>query len=100
MKIGELELNNRRKEKPLTEYDNELFSFWGEQVDYCREIDRVDVVLDHVLDHDLDHRRVAIPEETQKRLGQLIDKVREKDPWRSLDYLNNLNIHYEPLPPK
>ena len=90
LKIGEEELNFRRKEKS-PEYDNELFER-NEQFAYCKEIDSIGFELDSKLDHS----QVAIPEETRKRLDQLIKDIQKKDPAKSLDYINKLKIRYDP----
>lgn len=88
--VREEELNLRREENPMVD-DSELFTR-KEKVDYCKEIDDVEVGLDH----GLNHYRVAIPRETRERLNQLLEEVRKTDPERSLDYLDNLKMSDDP----
>ena len=89
LKIGEEELNARRREK-TPDYDNELFEE-KEMASYCREIDGTSVELNF----NLDHHQIALPEKTRKKLNQLIEGIKKNHPGKSLDYINKLKIHYD-----
>lgn len=83
LKIGEQELNRRRKDIPH-KYDNELFTF-REQDEFCHEIDMIGFNL-----YDLDHHQVAIPEETQEKLESLLQERDQSE----IKFLEDLNLYY------
>jgi hypothetical protein len=89
LKIGEEELLKRRNSGNSI-YDNNLFSK-KEAKDYCHEIDNVEFQ-----GVEFDHRQVALPEEAEIRLKQLKEDYKNQNPEKSLDFLNNLKIHYSP----